>query len=120
MFTLPNSPIKARLYLHGSNTGVVQARYKNCEGAFCYITYAVVGTDLVITQFAVHSRATTKEAQAAGDEIDVVLEKEAQMRGLRRLLLIHPDDTVEVVREYEVQPFTIEFDDRNKPIAYLN
>lgn len=116
MLTLNNNPIKAELSYHGSVGGVVQARYENCEEALCFVTFAQVGPDCVITSFGVNPHASAKEAQRAGDKIDNVLEREALKLGIKRLLIIHPgSSTAEFVRDYRPQPWTLR--EVNHPIT---
>jgi hypothetical protein len=67
---LNNSPIKTRLYHHGSHGGVVQAHYEHIEEAICFVTFAVSGRDIVITSYGVNPRVAAEEAQLAGNEID--------------------------------------------------
>jgi hypothetical protein len=100
--------IKTSIHHQGSFGGVVRACYETCEEPICFVTYAQVGQDFVITSFGVSSHATAKETQKAGDEIDRMLEREAGPLGVKRLLLVHPNqDTAEVVRTYEVQPWCL-------------
>jgi hypothetical protein len=122
MLTLnSNNPIKAELSHHGAFGGMVQARHDKGDEAVCFVTYAAVGTDFVITSFGVNPRATVKEAQLGGDAIDAVLETEAHKAGIKRLLIVHPNrDTAEVVRSYALQPFTMGMSVTKNPIAYLN
>jgi hypothetical protein len=106
MFQLPNSgPIKARFFQHSANTGVVQAHYENCDGAFCYVVYSVCGTDLILTKVDRHPRATDEEAQKGGDAIDMLFANKAAWLGVTRLLMIAPgtDKCIEV-RTYETNP----------------
>jgi hypothetical protein len=105
MFELPNNgPIKARLFQHSANSGVVQAHYENCEGAFCYVVYAVCGTDLILTKVDRHSRATEEEGRKGGNAIDLLLANHAAWLGVRRLFVIHPDNQCELVKTYEPHP----------------
>lgn len=105
MFQLPNSgPIKARLFQHSATSGVVQGFYSNCEGAFCYAVYSVCGTDLILTKVDRHPRATDEEAHKGGDAIDLLLANHAAWLGVRRLVVIHNDNSCEVVRTYEPHP----------------
>src|SRR5579863_1123932 len=102
------NPFKTSISHQGSVGGVVTARYENCDEAVCFVAYAVVGTDFIIHSFGVNPRATVKEAQTTGDKIDAVLETEAAKLGIKRLLIVHPNcDQAEVVRSYQIQPFTI-------------
>jgi hypothetical protein len=121
MFQSPNSgPIKARLFQHSANTGVVQAHYENCEGAFCYVVYSVCGTDLTISSLSRHPRASDEEAQKGGNAIDLLLANQAAWLGVTRLFIIHPDDTVELARTYEPHPAVLMAGYNTNKTVYIN
>jgi len=116
-----NNPIKAHLSHHGCYDGVAKACYETCAEPIAFVNYATVGTDFVITSFAVHPLVTAKEAQLAGDVINSVLEAEAHKLGIRRLLIVLPhQDTAEVIEEYKLQPSVMGLGVINQPIAYKN
>jgi hypothetical protein len=120
MFELPDKGIiKARIHFC-SNGAVAQAHYENCDGAFFYVTFAISGTDFIITSVGRHSRATDDEARLGGDAIDSLLALEAAKRGVTKLFIIHPGDKVEWVRTYEpcITALT-QLPATNRPI-YLN
>jgi hypothetical protein len=103
-----NNPIKTSLTHHGSVGGVVQARYENVLEPICWVTFVTVGSDFIITSFGLTPHASAKVAQQAGDEIDKLLERESGPLGIKRLLIVHPNqDTAEVVRSYQVQPWCL-------------
>lgn len=119
--TFNTGPLKAHLSHHGCYGGVVKACYETCVEPVSFVSYLTVGTDLVITSFAVHPIASAKEAQLAGDVIDAALEREAFKHGIKRLLMVLPhQDTAEVVREYKAQPFVMGFGHNTNPTAYIN
>jgi len=122
MFQLPNScPIKARIFQHSATSGVVQAHYKNCDGAFCYAVYSVCGTDLILTKVDRHPCASDEEAQKGGDAIDLLLANKAAWLGVRRLFVVHPDNTSELVRTYEPHPAVLlEGYNNTSRTAYIN
>lgn len=122
MFQLPNSgPIKARLFQHSATSGVVQSFYANCDGAFCYAVYSVCGTDLILTKVDRHPRASDEEAHKGGDAIDLLLANQAAWLGVRRLFVVHPDNTAELVRTYEPHPAVLlEGYNTTSRTAYLN
>jgi len=122
MISRDNNPITVELSHHGCYGFNVQARFANIEEPICFVNVAVVGSDFVVMKFGVNPQVTMKEAQAAGDEIDGVLEQEAYKLGLKRLLLVHPhQNTAEFVREYRVQPHVLMgLGVINQPIAYKN
>jgi len=68
----------------------------------------------------VHPLLTAKEAQLAGDAIDLVLAQEAAKFGVKQLFIIHPNDTTELVREYQIQPFVTGVGVINQPAVYVN
>jgi hypothetical protein len=113
--------IKATLTHHGCYGGVVTVRYENNDEVVSFVSYAAVGDEFVITSFGVNPQATAKEAQASGDAIDSVLEAEAYKYGIKRLLIVQPNQNkADFVREYPIQPFTIGAGVKANPLAYLN
>jgi hypothetical protein len=121
MFDLNNNPLKASLSHHGA-WNVVKACYETCDEPVCFVNVTAVGSDFVITSFSIHPSATAKQAQLAGDVIDAALEVEAHKAGICRLLIVLPkNDTAEVVRTYELQPFTMRPVSQNtNPSQYFN
>ena len=120
MLSFNNSSIKAHLSQHGCYGGVVKACYDTCEESVAFVTYATVGSDFVITKYAVNPLVSVKEAQLAGDEINAVLKQEAFKLGIKRLLIVHPNqDTAEVIEEYKLHPAVMRFDN-TQPITYVN
>ncbi len=116
-----NSPMQTTITHHGCYGGVVKACYETCEEPVAFVAYSQVGNDFVITSFSVHPLASKKEAEAAGNEIDAVLELEALKHGVRQLLIVPPGkNTAEFVRDYQVKPFVSAMGVTNNPIAYLN
>ena len=114
-------PLQTSITHHGCHGGVVKACYETCEEPVSFVVYSQVGTDFVITSFAVHPLASTKEAHQAGDLINQVLEVEAHKLGIRRLLIVQPhQDIAEVIEEYKVKPFVMGLDITRNPIAYIN
>jgi hypothetical protein len=102
MFQLPNKgPIGAHLSDHGSFGGVVKACYETCEEPVAWATFARSGTDFIIMTYGIHARLTGSQATEAGNAIDLLLAKEAAKLGVTNLFLVHPDETVELVRTYE-------------------
>jgi len=108
-----------RLYHYGPG-GVIQAFAENVEQAACVVTFVQSGSDFVITSYIVAPGVTSKVARLAGDAIDSVLEQEAAKRGVRNLYIIHKDDTVELVRTYEVQPSVMGLGATDQTISYIN
>jgi hypothetical protein len=117
---LNNSPIKTRLYHHGSHGGVVQAHYEHIEEAICFVTFAVSGRDIVITSYGVNPRVAAEEAQLAGNEIDKTLAELAAKHGVTKLFIIHPNNTTEFVREYKIQPCVMGFGVTSTHHTYIN
>jgi hypothetical protein len=116
-----NNTITVELSHHGCYGFNVQARFANIEEPICFVNVAVVGSDFIVMKFGVNPQVTMKEAQAAGDEIDSVLEQEAFKLGLKRLLLVHPNqNTAELVREYTLQPHLLSAVPCNTKPCYLN
>lgn len=60
------------------------------EEVICYVSYTPIDDVFLITDFAANPKATREDAQIAGDAIDRLLEKQAQMAGVSRLLMIIP------------------------------
>ena len=120
MISRNNNPITVELSHHGCYGLNVQARFANIEEPICFVNVAVVGSDFIVMKFGVNPQVTKKEAQAAGDEVDALLEVEAQQLGIKRLLLVHPNqNTAEFVREYQVKPFVMGLGVINQPV-YVN
>jgi hypothetical protein len=113
--------IKAHLSHHGCYGGVVTARYEHNDEAVSFVAYSTAASDFVITQFGVSPQATTKEAQLAGDLINSLLETEAHKLGIRRLLIVLPDqDTAKVIEEYKVQSFVTGLGVKANTSVYVN
>jgi hypothetical protein len=65
------------------------------------VYYTTIGNAFLITYFVLHPHATVKEAQWAGDVIDRLLEREAQLAGIVALHILAPGkDECEEVRTY--------------------
>jgi hypothetical protein len=115
------SNIKVKLSHHGCYGLNVEARFDHIEEPICFVNVAVVGSEFVVMKYEVNPQVTAKEAQAAGDEIDRVLEQEAFKLSIKRLLIVHPNqDTAEFVREYRVQPFVMGFGVKANTPIYVN
>lgn len=113
--------IKTNLTHHGSFGGDVQAYRERNGESVCFVTYVAVGCDFVITSYGVSRGTTERDARAGGDEIDHILEQEAQRLGIKRLLIVYANcDRAEVIRSYALQPFTMRRFDNPHPHQYLN
>jgi hypothetical protein len=116
-----NSKMQVSLTHHGCYGGVVAARYDTVEEPVAFVSYATVGSEFVITSFAVHPYTTAKEARLAGDLIDAALELEALKHNVKQLLIVPPGkSTAEFVREYQAKPFVTRFGHNTNPIAHVN
>lgn len=121
MLSFNNSKMQVSLTHHGCHGGVVAARYDTCEEPVAFVAYAMVGSEFVITSFAIHRYTTAKEAQLAGDLIDAALELEALKHGVKQLLIVHPGkSTAEFVRYYQVKPFVMGCDVKANTAVYVN
>jgi hypothetical protein len=96
---LPNSevPLQPGLQDHTwfrgfdfNTTGIRFAQATNENGVICYVRFVTTDDVILITDFSVNSQATTEEVKQAGDAIDLLLEDEANIAGVSRLLLIKP------------------------------
>jgi hypothetical protein len=56
------------------------------------LVFCPVETCMMISAYAVSPSTTTAEAQRAGDLIDAELERQAQMQGINKLLIVLPKD----------------------------
>jgi hypothetical protein len=116
-----NNPITVELSHHGCYGFNVTARFANIEEPICFVNVAVLGSDFVVMKYGVNPQVTIKEAQAAGEEVDSLLEQEAFKLGIKRLLIVQPhQNTAEFVRDYQVKPFVMGSGTLSKPIAYVN
>lgn len=88
------------------------------------VHYTTVGKFFLIEGFSVTPTATAEEAQQAGDEIDLLLEREAAALGITGLLIMLPGkDEAKEVRTYsrKIQQTATPGIERYTPSAkYLN
>lgn len=107
MITFSNTPTITKLTHHGSFGGVVEAFCDACREAVSWVNYIRSGNDFIILKFGIDPHVLIKDATCAGDLIDAALEREAMRLGVTKLFLVHRDETVELVRTYKPQPFTM-------------
>lgn len=104
MLSLSETPIRASISHHASYEGAVTARYDTCLEPVCFITFAQMGDDLIITSLGLHPSLPKQEARRGGDIINEELKREAYRLGVKRLLFVRPNqDTAEVIAIYEPQ-----------------
>jgi hypothetical protein len=96
-----NTPTKTKLTHHGSFEGKVEAWCESCDEAVSFVKFVRSGTDFIILSIGQHPRITHEAALLAGDLIDLALAKEAALHGVTKLFIVHPNDTVALVRTYE-------------------